>query len=270
MPEHISIHTHDLAIGYRQHHSSCCVMEHIGVSATTGTLTCIIGRNGAGKSTLLRTIAGLQHPLGGHVYIGGRDAGSYSRRELARLLSIVLTARPDTDNMTVGEMVALGRAPYTGFWGRMSDADRDAAYRAMRMTGILALKDRHVCSLSDGECQKAMIAKSLAQDTPVILLDEPTAFLDYPAKVELMTLLRRLAHDDGKTILLSTHDLETALQTTDRMWLLDGTAVAEGTPHELADSGAIAQYIGRDDVALNTSSMCLRVTGLHRTIPTNQ
>lgn len=270
MPEPISIHTHDLSIGYRQRHSGCRVMEHIGVSAANATLTCVIGRNGAGKSTLLRTIARLQQPLGGHVDIGGRDAASYSRRELARLLSIVLTARPDTDNLTVGELVALGRAPYTGFWGRLSAADRDAAERAMHMTGILALRDRRVCSLSDGECQKAMIAKSLAQDTPVILLDEPTAFLDYPAKVELMTLLRRLAHDDGKTILLSTHDLETALQTTDRMWLLDGTAVVEGTPLQLAHSGAIARYIGRDDVALDTSTMCLRVTGVDLTIPANQ
>ena len=171
----------NVAIGYpTRRHSSRKVAEGLCATAPASTLTCIIGRNGAGKSTLLRSIAQLQQSLEGKMTLGNKDISDFSREELARRLSIVLTHRPDAENMTVGELVQLGRAPYTGFWGQLSDNDRLAADRALRMVGIEHMKHRRLCSLSDGECQKAMIAKSLAQDTPVILLDEPTAFLDFP------------------------------------------------------------------------------------------
>ena len=249
----------NVAIGYHtRRHSSRKVAEGLCATAPASTLTCIIGRNGAGKSTLLRSIAQLQQSLEGKMTLGDKDISDFSREELARRLSIVLTRRPDAENMTVGELVQLGRAPYTGFWGQLSDNDRLAADRALRMVGIEHMKHRRLCSLSDGECQKAMIAKSLAQDTPVILLDEPTAFLDFPGKVELMLLLSRLAHEEGKTILLSTHDLETALQTADRLWLMQEDGIREGSPRQLVDNGAIKGYIGREDVEIG-EDFCLRI-----------
>lgn len=249
----------NVAIGYHtRHHSRLTVAEGLNATAPSSTLTCIIGRNGAGKSTLLRSIAQLQNILGGNITLGDNDINSLSREALARRLSIVLTRRPDAESMTVGELVLLGRAPYTGFWGQPNDNDRLAANRALDMVGIRHMANRRLCSLSDGECQKAMIAKSLAQDTPVILLDEPTAFLDFPGKVELMLLLSRLAHEEGKTILLSTHDLETALQTADRLWLMHGEGISEGTPRELVANGAIERYIGRKDVEIS-EDFCLRI-----------
>lgn len=252
---------HGVATGYptprNGFHTVC---RDMCATAPAATLTCIIGRNGTGKSTLLRTIARLQPPHSGDISIGGDSLARLNRRQLSRRLSIVLTSRPDSDDLRVGELAALGRTPYTDFWGRLSAADREAASRALAMVGMEGMAGRRVCSLSDGECQKAMIAKSLAQDTPVILLDEPTAFLDYPGKVELMLLLARLAHNEGKTVLLSTHDIETALQTADRLWLLRDGGIEEGTPHELAASGAIEAYIGRDDVKLDPSSLSLRIT----------
>lgn len=249
----------NVAIGYpTRHHSRLTVAEGLNATAPSSTLTCIIGRNGAGKSTLLRSIAQLQKMLGGSITLGGNDISSLSCEALARRLSIVLTRRPDAESMTVGELVLLGRAPYTGFWGQPNDNDRLAANKALDMVGIGHMANRRLCSLSDGECQKAMIAKSLAQDTPVILLDEPTAFLDFPGKVELMLLLSRLAHEKGKTILLSTHDLETALQTADRLWLMNGEGISEGTPRELVANGAIERYIGRKDVEIS-EDFCLRI-----------
>lgn len=249
----------NVAIGYSTRHHRCrTVAEGLNATAPSSTLTCIIGRNGAGKSTLLRSIAQLQNILGGNVTLGDNDISSLPSETLARRLSIVLTRRPNADSMTVGELVLLGRAPYTGFWGQPNDNDRLTANRALDMVGIGHMANRRLCSLSDGECQKAMIAKSLAQDTPVILLDEPTAFLDFPGKVELMLLLGRLAHKEGKTILLSTHDLETALQTADRLWLMHREGISEGTPRELVANAAIERYIGRRDVEIS-KDFCLRI-----------
>ena len=175
---------------------------------------------------------------------------------LSRIISIVLTSRPDARNMTVEELVALGRTPYTGFWGRLSSNDRLIVRQSIESVSIAPMAERRVCSLSDGEMQKVMIAKSLAQQTPVILLDEPTAFLDFPGKIDLMLLLQRLAHEERKTILLSTHDLETALQTADR--LADG-ALHDGTPHELADLGFIDDYIGRKNVKFDKETLSIQI-----------
>lgn len=253
----------NLSIGYASRHGSChAVGQQLRAEAYAGTLTCLIGRNGTGKSTLLRTIARLQAPLDGHVLICGHDANSYSTSEMARLLGIVLTSRPDVSNLTVRELVALGRAPYTGFWGKLADEDRRIVDESMRRAGISGMEQRRVCSLSDGECQKAMVAKALAQQTPIILLDEPTAFLDYPGKIDLLLLLRQLAHDEGKTILLSTHDIDTALQIADRLWLLDSNGISAGTTGELAAKGRIERYVGRDDVVMENGRLVLKKSTL--------
>ena len=210
----------NLSIGYRSKKGTKAVASGITATIRSGELTCLIGPNGAGKSTLLRTLAGFLPKAAGTASLRGRDIGSYKPRELARLVGIVLTEKPDTGCMTVAELVALGRSPYTGFWGTCSDADRRAAARAMADVGIGHLAGRRVATLSDGERQKAMVAKALAQQTPVILLDEPTAFLDFPSKVETMRLLRGIARHTGKVVFMSTHDLDLALQAADTLWLM--------------------------------------------------
>ena len=223
----------DLSIGYPQGKSSRVVMKGINAELHKGRLTCLIGANGAGKSTLLRTISAFQPKLGGDIIIRGRKLESFSREELARLIGVVLTERPSVQHLTARQMVAMGRSPYTGFFGRLSDEDNAVVTESLRMVGIEHLAERMVHSLSDGERQKAMVAKALAQQTPVMLLDEPTAFLDYPSKVELMTLLRRLAEERRLTILVSTHDLEIALRTAHRLWILSDRGLCEGTPEEM-------------------------------------
>lgn len=226
------LHLNDLTIGYRNKP----VATHLTAHLTAGTMTCLIGRNGTGKSTLLRTIATFQPPLAGSVTLDlpqPTDITTLTPRMRARAIGVVLTERTAIGNMTVREMVAMGRSPYTGFWGRLTSSDREIVDEALRMTDMEAFAATDMNALSDGERQKVMIAKALAQQTPFIMLDEPTAFLDYPSKVGTMTMLRRLCHEQGKTVLLSTHDLDTALRLTDRIWLMDGGHITDGTPETL-------------------------------------
>ncbi len=233
----------NVSIGYRTRRDIKTVASGITASICRGELTCLLGRNGAGKSTLLRTLSAFQPKLGGSITIEGRDIEDYTDKELARLLGVVLTERPNVQQMTVGEMVAMGRSPYTGFWGRLDDNDVRVVNEAIGMVGIGELTERMVTTLSDGERQKVMIAKALAQQTSIIFLDEPTAFLDYPSKVETLTLLRHISREAQKTIFLSTHDLELALQVADRLWLMTPTGIIIGTPRELADQGVLTDFI---------------------------
>ena len=197
-----------LKIGYVSKNNTKTVAEDINAAIRQGELTCLLGANGVGKSTLLRTLSAFQPKLGGEILIDGREIGQYTDKELSRMIGVVLTEKPDVRNMTVNELVSLGRSPYTGFWGRNTKEDLRIVEESLRQVGISSLNSRLVDTLSDGERQKVMIAKALAQQTPVIYLDEPTAFLDFPSKVEMMQLLRRLAVDEQKTIFLSTHYLE--------------------------------------------------------------
>ena len=215
-----TIRIEGLSIGYQNRHGVKKVAEGITDSIHSGELTCLLGENGAGKSTLLRTLSGFLPPISGDITILGKPLQSYRERELATVIGVVLTERTNLQNMTVEELVGMGRSPYTGFWGRLSAEDRVKVGEALALVGIFALRGRMVQTLSDGERQKVMIAKALAQETPIIFLDEPTAFLDYPSKVEILRLLGRLSHDMGKTIFLSTHDLELALRVADRVWLM--------------------------------------------------
>lgn len=230
-----AITTNRLTVGYRGHR----VVEDISLSLPCGRLVCLLGPNGAGKSTLLRTLCGFQPPIAGTVTISGSDITTMSAAEVARLVSVVLTDRPLTPSLTAAEMVGMGRAPYTGFWGRLSDDDRRLVSEAMTTVGIAPLATRRMGQLSDGERQKVMIAKALAQHTPVIVLDEPTAFLDYPSKVAVMKTLARLAHDEGKTILMSTHDLELAAQLGDELMEIENKHIRKITADE------VSRIIGR-------------------------
>lgn len=230
-----AITTNRLTVGYRGHR----VVEDISLSLPSGRLVCLLGPNGAGKSTLLRTLCGFQPPIEGRVTISGSDITTMNAAEVARLVSVVLTDRPLTPSLTAAEMVGMGRAPYTGFWGRLSDDDRRLVSEAMQTVGIDSLATRRMGQLSDGERQKVMIAKALAQHTPVIVLDEPTAFLDYPSKVAVMKTLARLAHDEGKTILMSTHDLELAAQLGDELMEIENKHIRKITADE------VSRIIGR-------------------------
>ncbi len=209
----LAIDTVHLTVGYRGH----SVVEDVNLQLPHGSMTCILGPNGAGKSTLLRTLCGFQPPIDGSASIGGTDISQLKPTQMARLVSVVLTHRPDTPSLTAAEMVAMGRAPYTSFWGSIHTKDKLQVEQAMHTVGITALANRRMGTLSDGELQKVMIAKALAQETPVILLDEPTAFLDYASKVQIMKTLSTLAHNQGKTILMSTHDMELAARIADHL-----------------------------------------------------
>lgn len=226
-----TIQLKDLSIGYKLHNGKTkTIASHINASVESGMLTCLIGRNGTGKSTLLRSMTGFIPPLEGQVILEGRDLSMLSATERARIISIVLTERPETDNITVNELVGMGRLPYTNFWGTLQEEDRQIVDDAMQMIGIYELRNRKIGTLSDGEKQKAMIGKAIAQQTPVIILDEPTAFLDYPSKQETMLLLHQLAQELNKTIFLSTHDLNIAYQVADKIWCMgndDGLRIGD-------------------------------------------
>lgn len=220
----------NLTTGYGHKTVSC----GLNAELQEGRLTCLLGPNGSGKSTLLRTISGAQMPL----------YGSVTKTD-SRTLSIVLTSRIDVAQLRAWDVVAMGRHPYTGYFGKLTAQDDEIIQEAMRTTQTLPFRNRNMTSLSDGEAQKVMIAKALAQQTPVILLDEPSAFLDFPSKVSLMLMMRDLAHNHGKTILLSTHDVSLALKTADTLWLMntDGS-MHTGTAQELTSSGDIATFLG--------------------------
>lgn len=272
MNSNISVTLNDLSIGYRNKQGTRVVAEHLTANIHQGCLTCLLGENGVGKSTLLKTLSAFQPQLGGSICIQGRELGQYTERELARTIGIVLTEKPDVQQMTAMELVEMGRAPYTGFWGRLNDDDRRACEEAMALIGIGHLKNRMIETLSDGERQKVMIVKTLAQQTPIIYLDEPTAFLDYPSKVDMLLLLSRISREAQKTVFLSTHDLELALQVADEIWLMtrphtEITEITErraklliGTPHELAQSDALSQFVERGKgIEFNKATLSVRV-----------
>lgn len=204
-----------------------------------GETVTLLGANGTGKSTLLRVLSGDSAPMSGNVSIMGRDLRDVGRGELSRLVSLVTTERVLDGNLRVREVAEMGRYPYTGFFGRLGREDREAVERAMEAVGIWELRERRMGSLSDGERQKAMIARALAQDTPVMLLDEPTAFLDVASRVEVLALLRRLAKERGTAVVLSSHDVASALDLSDGIWLLAGDgSLRASTPGELLEDQA--------------------------------
>lgn len=248
-----SLAFHALTTGYCHGSRQSIVGRGLEGSLPRGTLTVLLGTNGAGKSTLLRTLAGLQPPLAGDIFWEGNSLASLTPEERAKRLSIVLTVRPETGNLTVREVVALGRLPHRqGLWGsRNAAADAEAVERAMRLTTTSAWSERPVSRLSDGERQRVFIAKALAQETPLILLDEPTAFLDYPSRVQFFNLLKRLTNEMGKTVLLSSHDVELAATHADRILLLSKESLCLAPTEAKERNHAIRDFFRLDAETLH-------------------
>lgn len=236
------------------------LLRNMDTRLARGVLTCLIGVNGAGKSTLLRTLAGLQPAINGNIELNGRPLQDYDVKALARLVSVVLTDEIPEQSLTAYELVGMGRMPYTGYWGSLSKKDVRLVEEALEMVGMSAFRQRRLHSLSDGERQKLMIAKALAQDTDVILLDEPVAFLDFPSKVWVLRLLNKVAHEQGKSVLLSIHDIELALQIADRLWLLKDHDLCEGEPAVLAREGKIDFLFQGEGIEFDRETMQYHLT----------
>lgn len=245
------LRTDQLTIGYKHH----IVQPSLSLSVEEGTLTCMLGTNGCGKSTLLRTLAGLQPALGGRVEINGTDLNALSTHERAKAFSLVLTDPIEMHNTTVFDVIALGRFPHSNWLGSITENDRQHIRQALEQVKLLPKAQWPIVQLSDGERQRVMIARALAQDTPIILLDEPTAHLDLPNRVDTMLLLRQLAHQTGKAVLLSTHELDIALQTADRLWLMSPeTGMRCGVPEDLVLNGAFEEVFSSESFVFNPAN----------------
>ena len=235
------------------------LIEHASAHFECGRMTALLGRNGTGKSTLLRAIASLGEVQGGVIEIGGRDLCDLSNAELARMVAFVNTERVSVEAMTAYDLVAVGRSPYTDWSGRLRSSDHEAIERSIRIAGVEHLADRYVDTLSDGECQRVMIAKALAQDTPAILLDEPTSYLDMPNRYELCTLLGRLAHDEGKCVLFSTHELDIALTLSDNIALVDTPQLLYMPTGEMIASGSIERLFDSPYIRFDASTRAIHL-----------
>ncbi|CCH32413.1 ABC transporter ATP-binding protein [Actinosynnema sp. NPDC047251] len=251
-----------VSAGYRRRrrHPAVTVLRDVHLAARPGELITLIGPNGAGKSTLLRTLVGAQPPLAGHVLLDGRDLGGLSPRDRARRLAVVLTEPVDVGQMSVASVVALGRLPYRSWIGRDTGHDRAAVDRALVDAGVDWLRDRPLHDLSDGERQRVMVARALAQEPAVLVLDEPTAFLDVARRIELAAMLTRLTATTGAAIVLSTHDLGFALRRSDQVWLVGGDgAVTAGAPEDLAHSDAIARTFAGENMTFDDAAATIVV-----------
>lgn len=230
-----TIELHDVTLGYGER----VLMADANVGFGWGELTALVGRNGTGKSTLLRTIAALARPQKGRITIGGKDSSELSMKEVASRIAFVSTEDVRVQNLHVWDVVSLGRAPYTNWVGRLTEEDKTKVRESLRLVGMESFAEASMDSLSDGERQRVMIARALAQDTPIILLDEPTAFLDLPNKYEICLLLKRLAHKEGKCILFSTHDLSIAIELCDTIAVIEGGQFHYGTAEMLIEEGVM-------------------------------
>ncbi len=255
-----TIEIKDLSIGYSSKSHKKVIASNITADIYSSELTCLLGVNGVGKSTLLKTLSAFLPKIEGTIKILKKDLGNYNDKQLSTVLSVVLTDKCNIRNMSVEELVGLGRSPYTDFWGTIRHDDKKIVKRAMQMVRIDSLATRMVQTLSDGERQKVMIAKALAQSTPIIYLDEPTAFLDYPSKVEIMQLLHTLSRQTGKTIFMSTHDLELALQIADKIWLMDKTnGINIGVPEDLSVNGSLSHFFARKGISFDKETGLFRI-----------
>lgn len=245
----------ELTIGYGQR----TLLEKVSARMTDGQLVALLGRNGTGKSTLLRAMMGLEKPQAGEIILRERNITSLKPEELARNISFVTTDKVRIANLRCQDVVALGRAPYTNWIGQLRPEDKELVSEAMHLVGMSDYAEKTMDKMSDGECQRIMIARALAQDTPVILLDEPTAFLDLPNRYELCLLLKRLAQEKGKCIIFSTHDLDIALSLCDFIMLIDNPQLYSLPTPEMVNSGHIERLFRNESVTFDAQEMRVRI-----------
>lgn len=237
-----------LSVGYKEKE----VLSGLNLTLNHGELTCLLGPNGAGKSTLIRALTGIQKPLSGEVKLRDRLIQDYSQKEIAHQMSLVLTDRVATGNLTVYALVSLGRFPYTSWMGSLNEKDKELIHWALEVTGTLKFVNRHIGELSDGEKQKVMIARALVQDTDIIILDEPTAHLDSPNRIEIFHLLRELTVKTGKTILISTHEIDMAIEHSDNMWLImPEKNISTGMPEDLILNTSLETAFGSEELSFD-------------------
>lgn len=244
--------THDMAVGYGQGNKRTILLSDLNLRLEQGSLVALLGKNGAGKSTLLRALTCDSQPINGSVEIDGKPSDEISKRDLSRLIALVATERIMGGAFTIRELVALGRQPHTGFLGRLSRHDDEVVQQSLEAVGIAHKAEQHVAQLSDGERQKAMIAKALAQETPIIVLDEPTAFLDVASRIETMKLLHSLAREQNKAVLLSSHDISQSLLLADELWVItQDREVVTGSTEQVVMSGAMDRVFDNSSILFN-------------------
>ncbi len=253
-----TLELHALSLGY----PGRVLFEGADMGFGWGEFTALIGRNGTGKSTLLRTMAGLATPREGYITLGGRRIDQMPSQQIASRISFVSTEPVKVANLKVADAVALGRAPYTNWIGNLREQDRRIVSRSLELVGMNGFSSKTMDTLSDGERQRVMIARALAQDTPVILLDEPTAFLDLPNRYEICLLLRELAHTEGKSIIFSTHDLSVALELCDTLAVIEGGRLSYGTADALMLSGDIQRLFDGTRLRFDPASRGVRLEEL--------
>ena len=242
-----------LTTGYPSgQHAGTVLQKNICAVLKPGRLVCVLGPNGAGKSTLLRTLAGFQKPLSGNVFFDESPLDKIPLKALSRLVSVVLTDRFSDLYLTAFDVVRMGRFPYVSFWGKMQKKDVEYIEHTMNKLGLAGMAEKLFYTLSDGERQKVLIARALVQDTPVLMLDEPVAFIDSPGRIEIMELLRLLAHDEGKAVVMTTHDMETALHYADELWLLHRQKpLVAGIPEDMVLNGKVGEYFRKPGLHFN-------------------
>lgn len=256
---HIVLRTQDLQIGYQKKRNKRIIASNIHVEAKEGELIAVIGVNGVGKSTLLKTLSGIQPELGGNVIIHGEDRSTFTPEKLAALVSLVLTEQPLSKNLSVNELVALGRQPYTNWIGSLSLDDRDRIKEALKLVNIEHIQHRKCYELSDGQLQKVLIARALAQDTPIMILDEPTSHLDMHHKAQVLKLLKQLSQETGKAILFATHEINLALELCDKIILMTPKGVVEGSPQKLIQKRVFNSLFPSDLIFFDSTTRSFRI-----------
>ncbi|MDN3665712.1 ABC transporter ATP-binding protein [Algibacter miyuki] len=256
---HIILKTENLTIGYATKKAKTVVASHINIALKKGELVGLIGANGIGKSTLLRTLTHVQNPLEGTVFINDKAISDYVSLDLAKVMSLVLTEKISANNVSVYELIALGRQPYTNWIGNLSDHDKTVINKAIAQTDIEDLKHKKCFELSDGQLQKVMIARALAQDTDLIILDEPTSHLDMYHKAYILKLLQKLAKETGKTILFSSHEIDLAIQLCDTLIVMNNDKVISDQPCKLIQNGVFETLFPKDLIVFDKETGSFRV-----------
>lgn len=253
--QHIILELHNLSIGYASKGNQSPIYSDINIKLEKGTFVSMLGENGIGKSTLLRTISKIQAPLSGEIHLDHKPLASLNSNELAKKIALVLTEKLPESNLTVFELVALGRQPYTNWIGSLSPKDIEIVNKSLKLTSTEHLAQRKFYQLSDGQLQRVLIARALAQETEIIILDEPTAHLDIRHKLETFELLKYLALQLNKTVIISTHEIHTAIQHADELWLMTNDGCITGKTQQLVESKTIEKLFSHEGITFDQNSL---------------